>query len=102
MRTQEFLSPSRFVYQTKDHRFGEDALQLAAFAEAEACPLVCDLGTGNGILPLWWHTRPQPPESNVRRLRHFHISFLYWANQRGSAVRSSRINASTCSSVQPA
>ena len=61
MRTQEFLSPSRFVYQTKDHRFGEDTLQLAAFAEAEACPLVCDLGTGNGILPLWWHTRPQPP-----------------------------------------
>ena len=53
VRTQEFLSPSRFVYQTKDHRFGEDALQLAAFAEAEACPLVCDLGTGNGILPLW-------------------------------------------------
>lgn len=41
-------------------RAGEDALLLASFARPGVQDIVCDLGTGGGILPLMW-CRRQPP-----------------------------------------
>lgn len=37
------------------HRFGTDALLLAEFAQVHKSDLVCDLGTGCGIIPLILH-----------------------------------------------
>lgn len=39
------------------HHFGADALHLAAFAAPRKRDIVCDLGTGCGILPFWWLSR---------------------------------------------
>ena len=58
---KEYISERVFLYRTADCRFGEDALRLAEFAAPEAAMRVCDLGTGGGILPLWWHAQPRPP-----------------------------------------
>ena len=49
---RETLGGGRFVYQSDTVRFGEDALRLAAFAVPKPTDVVCDLGTGGGILPL--------------------------------------------------
>ena len=49
---REDLGGGRFVYQSDTVRFGEDALRLAAFAVPKPTDVVCDLGTGGGILPL--------------------------------------------------
>ena len=50
--TREDIGGGRFVYQSDTVRFGEDALRLAAFASPKPTDVVCDLGTGGGILPL--------------------------------------------------
>jgi tRNA1(Val) A37 N6-methylase TrmN6 len=46
------------VLTTRAHTFGTDALLLAAFALRCARPRagarLCDLGTGCGVIPLWW------------------------------------------------
>lgn len=39
------------------HHFGADALHLAAFAAPKKQDMVCDLGTGCGIIPFWWLSR---------------------------------------------
>lgn len=45
---------------SRRHHFGEDALCLAQFAAPLPHESVCDLGTGCGILPLWWCSRRPP------------------------------------------
>lgn len=41
-------------------RVSEDGLLLARFAAPTSQDIVCDLGTGNGIIPLWWCRRDPP------------------------------------------
>ncbi len=48
----EKLSDSIFVCVSKEHRFGTDAFLLADFAHPRHKDLVCDLGTGCGIIPM--------------------------------------------------
>ncbi|NLA77859.1 MAG: methyltransferase [Clostridiales bacterium] len=48
----EALGKNLFVYVTKEHGFGSDALLLADFAAPKRGSLVCDLGTGCGIIAL--------------------------------------------------
>ncbi len=48
------------VYADKDCRVGEDALLLARFAAPKESDIVCDLGTGNAVIPLWWCRRHPP------------------------------------------
>ncbi len=49
--TLEKLSENIFVSASKD-RFGTDAFLLASFAAPRKKDIVCDLGTGCGIIPL--------------------------------------------------
>ncbi len=48
----ETLSDTIRVYVTKQHKFGTDAFLLAHFASPRHKDMVCDLGTGCGIIPL--------------------------------------------------
>lgn len=41
------------------HRFGTDAILLADFARPKTRDIICDLGSGCGILPLLWCKRTQ-------------------------------------------
>lgn len=42
------------IFVSENHRYGTDALLLADFAAVGKSGLVCDLGTGCGIIPLIW------------------------------------------------
>ena len=48
----EKLSEEIYVCTTEDHAFGTDAFLLTYFSEYKRKDLVCDLGTGCGIIPL--------------------------------------------------
>lgn len=50
-----------FVEVSREHGFGEDALLLAQFAAPRPYEYACDLGTGCGIIPLWWCRRQPAP-----------------------------------------
>lgn len=39
---------------SENHRYGTDAILLADFAQAGKSGIICDLGTGCGIIPLIW------------------------------------------------
>ncbi|MBR3290247.1 MAG: hypothetical protein IKI63_05680 [Clostridia bacterium] len=65
MLDREGLGGGRFVYQSDSCRFGEDALRLAAFAAPKSTDVVCDLGTGGGILPLLFCV-DAPPHGSTR------------------------------------
>lgn len=45
------------VVVSREHGFGTDALLLAYFAEPKNTDRICDLGTGCGIIPLYWRSR---------------------------------------------
>ena len=49
------------VEVSDDHGFTEDALLLARFASSRPDDHVCDLGTGCGIIPLFWCRNHNPP-----------------------------------------
>jgi tRNA1(Val) A37 N6-methylase TrmN6 len=57
----EPLDNNRFVWVDDVCTFGTDAVLLAEFAAAHKATRVCDFGTGCGILPLLWHTKPHAP-----------------------------------------
>ena len=50
------------VCVSKDHRFGTDAFLLAYFAKPKKTDLVCDLGTGCGIIPMIFSKHKCPPK----------------------------------------
>lgn len=56
----EPLGPAISVCVSEEHRFGTDAFLLADFASPRHKDMVCDLGTGCGIIPLIFHKRFQP------------------------------------------
>ena len=51
--TVESLNEKIKVCVTKEHRFGTDAFLLGSFASPKHKDIVCDLGTGCGIIPLY-------------------------------------------------
>lgn len=50
----EELGGGVFCRCDKNHPVHQDAILLAEFAAPRSADTVCDLGTGNGILPLLW------------------------------------------------
>lgn len=56
----EQLSKGIFVQTGNIHRFGTDAFLLSHFASPKQNDLVCDLGTGCGIIPMLFQ-KGQPP-----------------------------------------
>lgn len=48
----EKLSDSIYVCKTDNHRFGTDAILLTEYSKPKPHDIVCDLGTGCGIIPL--------------------------------------------------
>lgn len=54
---------------TAEHRFGSDAVLLADFARPKRRDIVCDLGTGCGILPLLWCRRDPPAHIDAVELQ---------------------------------
>lgn len=53
----EYLENGVTVVVSPAHTFGTDALLLADFAAPKQSTRACDLGTGCGILPLYWKSR---------------------------------------------
>ena len=47
---------------TKEHTFGTDAFLLADFAKARHKDIVCDLGTGCGIIAVLMRLRYEPKQ----------------------------------------
>ena len=50
----EYLGKGISVLVSRSHGFGTDAILLAHFARAKRNELICDMGTGCGIIPLLW------------------------------------------------
>lgn len=58
--TFEGIGGSLAVAVDEHCRISEDSILLARFAAPTATDTACDLGTGNGIIPLYW-CRREPP-----------------------------------------
>ncbi|MGN0607301.1 MAG: tRNA1(Val) (adenine(37)-N6)-methyltransferase [Oscillospiraceae bacterium] len=58
----EKLSEKIYVCASENHRFGTDAFLLADFSEYKKKDIVCDLGTGCGIIPLIMARDDMPPQ----------------------------------------
>lgn len=50
----EYIDDKLQLIVSKEHTFGTDALLLASFANPKRNELVCDFGTGCGIIPFYW------------------------------------------------
>lgn len=50
----EPLGPKMNIVVSDSHTFGTDAILLASFASIRKKDVVCDMGTGCGIIPLIW------------------------------------------------
>lgn len=61
----ESLSDSIKVCVSPEHRFGTDAFLLANFAAPRHKDIVCDLGTGCGIIPMAL-AKKLPAKTNCR------------------------------------
>ena len=60
--TEEDLGKGIIVCRSKAHTFGTDAFLLAWFARPKPREMVCDLGTGCGIIPMLWAKSASPCE----------------------------------------
>ena len=60
--TFEKLGESCEICVTKEHTFGTDAFMLADFAKARHKDIVCDLGTGCGIIAVLMRLRYEPKQ----------------------------------------
>ncbi len=58
--TFESIGGSLAVAVNEHCRVSEDGILLARFAAPTATDTACDLGTGNGIIPLYWCRRDPP------------------------------------------
>ena len=58
----EALAKNLNIYVSEAHIFTSDAIVLAAFCKPRHKDKCCDLGTGNGIIPLLWHRDFRPKE----------------------------------------
>lgn len=58
----EILSKDLKIYVSDAHIFTSDAIVLASFCAPRHKDKCCDLGTGNGIIPLLWLRDFQPKE----------------------------------------
>lgn len=59
----EALGPGLHLCVSREHTFGTDALLLSDFAAPRKKDIVCDLGSGCGIVPALWFRNPeQGPE----------------------------------------
>lgn len=58
----EALAKNLNIYVSEAHIFTSDAIVLADFCKPRHKDKCCDLGTGNGIIPLLWHRDFQPKE----------------------------------------
>ncbi len=58
----EKISEDIYVCKSENHRFGTDAILLTEFSNYKPSDLVCDLGTGCGIIPLAM-CRSNPPKT---------------------------------------
>jgi tRNA1(Val) A37 N6-methylase TrmN6 len=58
---KESLGNNIFVFTSREHGFGHDALLLADFAAPKPGELACDLGCGCGIIPMRWHSHGPGP-----------------------------------------
>lgn len=58
----EALSKNMKIYVSDAHIFTSDAICLAAFCAPRHKDKCCDLGTGNGIIPMLWLRDFQPAE----------------------------------------
>ncbi len=68
------------VVPTDEHcRFTADALLLARFAAPLPTEQVCDLGTGSGIIPLYWCRRDPPAHITAIEKEEAFFSLLYKA-----------------------
>lgn len=61
-RTED-LSKSLKIYVSDAHIFTSDAIVLASFCKPRHKDKCCDLGTGNGIIPLLWYRDFKPAET---------------------------------------
>ena len=57
---EELLDGGLRVVCSPEHRFGTDAFLLADFAVPRPGEVICDLGTGCGIIPFLWLRPPFP------------------------------------------
>lgn len=56
----EKINNSISVYTSTEHKFGTDALLLSTFSAVKHKDIVCDIGTGCGIIPLFLHANYSP------------------------------------------
>ena len=82
----EKLAADVGVYISREHRFGTDAFLLADFAAPRRKDLVCDLGTGCGIIPLLWFRGEGPQMAYGLELQPQAVS------QMAASVEESRLS----------
>ncbi len=58
----EALAHDLFIYVSDAHIFTSDAIVLADFCKPRRKDKCCDLGSGNGIIPLLWYRDFKPKE----------------------------------------
>ncbi|WMJ22294.1 methyltransferase [Paludicola sp. MB14-C6] len=75
----EKLSETIQVCVSKEHRFGTDAFLLSVFANPRKKDIVCDLGTGCGIIPMILTKKFEPKkiygvDIQPQAIEQFHLS----------------------------
>ena len=60
---REELGNGISIYINNEHRFGTDAFLLSDFVQVRQNELVCDLGTGSGIVALLWFRKGGPKKA---------------------------------------